>query len=245
VDLDPTEVRVLGCLIEKQRVTPDAYPLSLNALRLACNQTTNRQPVVQYDEETIRAALHRLGRRRWTRLASGHGSRAAKYRHLLDEALGLEPAAMAVMAVLMLRGDQTPGELKQRTERMHSFDDLAAVEATLDRLGERGLIARLERRPGQKEERYAHRLSEDFEDLAPGPGAAVSPPAVRVAAAVAEPHARPAQPAPPAPAAIDAPAVAPAADPRVGRLERELAGLREELAAVRADLAALRSDLGA
>jgi len=158
VDLDPTEVRVLGCLIEKQRVTPDAYPLSLNALRLACNQSTNRDPVVHYDEETIRAALHRLSRRRWTRLASGHSSRAAKYRHLLDEALGLDPGGMAVLAVLMLRGDQTPGELKQRTERMHAFAELGAVQDTLDRLIARDLVVRLPRRPGQKEERYEQLL---------------------------------------------------------------------------------------
>ena len=90
MDLDPAEIRVLGCLLEKQRTTPDAYPLSLNALRLACNQATNRDPVVDYDEATVRAALHRLGRRRWTRLASGAGSRAAKYRHLLDDALPLD-----------------------------------------------------------------------------------------------------------------------------------------------------------
>src|SRR5215217_8481759 len=90
MDLDPVEVRILGCLIEKQRTTPDAYPLSLNALRLACNQTTNRDPVVQYDETTIREALHRLSKRRYTRLASGHTSRAYKFRHLLDEALGLD-----------------------------------------------------------------------------------------------------------------------------------------------------------
>jgi Protein of unknown function, DUF480 len=120
-DLAPNEVRVLGCLIEKQRTTPDAYPLSLNALRLACNQSTNRDPVVAYDEDTVRDALHRLGRRRYTRLASGHGSRASKYRHLLDEALGLDAAEQAVLAVLMLRGPQTPGELKQRTERMQPF----------------------------------------------------------------------------------------------------------------------------
>src|ERR1700753_4205915 len=88
MDLDAVEVRVLGCLIEKQRTTPDAYPLSLNALRLACNQSTNRDPVVGYDEDTVRDALHRLGPRRYTRLASGHSSRASKYRHLIDEALG-------------------------------------------------------------------------------------------------------------------------------------------------------------
>src|SRR3954451_11866669 len=123
MDLDPVEVRVLGCLIEKQRTTPDQYPLSLNALRSACNQTTNRDPVVAYDEEMIRGALHRLGRRRFTRLASGDTSRAAKYRHLLDEALGIDLAEQAVLAVLLLRGEQTPGELKQRTERMQGFAD--------------------------------------------------------------------------------------------------------------------------
>src|SRR6201989_3529577 len=109
MDLDPVEVRILGCLIEKQRTTPDQYPLSLNALRLACNQSTNRDPVVDYDEDTIRGGLHRLGRRRYTRLASGHSSRAAKYRHLLDEALGLDPGGVAVLRVLVLRQGQTPG----------------------------------------------------------------------------------------------------------------------------------------
>jgi len=197
VDLDPTEVRVLGCLIEKQRVTPDAYPLSLNALRLACNQSTNRDPVVHYDEETIRAALHKLGRRRWTRLASGHSSRAAKYRHLLDDAIGLDPAGMAVLAVLMLRGDQTPGELKQRTERMQAFPDLGSVQDTLEQLIDRDLVVRLPRRPGQKEERFAHRLSEDLEDEAPHPGGAVSPPAVSAAPAAVAPSAAAPPPAAP------------------------------------------------
>jgi uncharacterized protein YceH (UPF0502 family)/N-acetylglutamate synthase-like GNAT family acetyltransferase len=154
VEPDAVEIRVLGCLIEKQRTTPDAYPLSLNALRLACNQSTNRHPVVAYDEGVIKDALQRTYRRGWTRLASGHGSRAAKYRHLLDEALGLAPDELALLAVLMLRGAQTPGELKQRSERLHGFADLAAVEATLGRLIERGHVERLVRRPGQKEERY-------------------------------------------------------------------------------------------
>src|SRR5438093_13485148 len=112
MDPDAVELRVIGCLLEKQRTTPDQYPLTLNALRLACNQTTNRDPVVHYDEETIRGALHRLGRRRFTRLASGHSSRAAKYRHLLDDELRLDPAEQAVLAVLMLRRPQTPGEPK-------------------------------------------------------------------------------------------------------------------------------------
>jgi uncharacterized protein YceH (UPF0502 family) len=149
---------VLGCLLEKQRTTPDAYPLSLNALRLACNQSTNREPVVEYDESTIRDGLRRLERRGLTRLASGAGSRAAKYRHLLAEALPMERGEQAIVCVLMLRGTQTPGELKQRSERMYAFADLAAVQQTLERLIDRGLVARLDRRPGQKEERYEQLL---------------------------------------------------------------------------------------
>lgn len=162
--MSPSQLRVLGCLIEKQRTTPDAYPLSLNSLRLACNQSTNRDPIVQYDEATIKDALHRLERRGMVRLASGAGSRAAKYRHLLAEALPMEDGEQAVMCVLMLRGGQTPGELKQRTERMHRFADLEEVGQTLQRLIDRGLVARLERRPGQKEERYEHLLGEEGEE---------------------------------------------------------------------------------
>lgn len=157
-DLSAAETRVLGCLLEKQRTTPDVYPLSLNSLRLACNQTTNRDPVVDYDEAIIRDALHRLERRGLVRLASGAGSRASKYRHLLAEALPMDSAEQAVMCVLMLRGAQTPGELKQRAERMHAFADLPAVHETLDRLIERELVTRLARRPGHKEERYAQLL---------------------------------------------------------------------------------------
>jgi uncharacterized protein len=160
--LGVAEVRVLGCLLEKQRTTPNQYPLSLNSLRLACNQSTNRDPVVDYDEATIRDALHRLERRGLIRLASG--SRAAKYRHLLAEALPLDSGEQAVMTVLMLRGAQTPGELKQRSERMHPFADLAGVHETLERLIERELVMRLGRRPGQKEERYRQLLEEDEEE---------------------------------------------------------------------------------
>ena len=122
---------MLGCLIEKQRTTPDGYPLSVNALRLACNQSTGRDPVVDYDDHTVLDALEQLGRRRWTRLASGAGSRARKYRQLLDRELPASEPELAVLCVLMLRGPQTPGELKQRTERLHPFADLAAVEDTL------------------------------------------------------------------------------------------------------------------
>jgi uncharacterized protein len=170
VDADAVELRVLGSLIEKQRTTPDAYPLSLNSLRLACNQSTNRDPVVDYDEPTIRAALDRLSRRGWARLASGPGSRAVKFRHLFDEALGLSDAELSLLAVLMLRGPQTPGELKQRAERLHRFESPAEVDAVLDALSQRELVARLERRPGQKEQRYTQLLggSED-ETEAPAP----------------------------------------------------------------------------
>lgn len=161
MDADAVEIRVVGCLLEKQRTTPDAYPLSLNALRLACNQATNRDPVVSYDEATVVEALRRTALRGWTRLASGAGSRARKYRHLLDGALDVGDAELSLLAVLILRGAQTPGELKQRTERLHAFADLATVHETLDRLIERGYVERLPRRPGQKEERYRQLLGEE------------------------------------------------------------------------------------
>jgi uncharacterized protein len=221
MDLEPAEVRVLGCLIEKQRTTPDVYPLSLNGLRAACNQSTNRDPVVAYDDATLRDALHRLGRRGWTRLASG--ARAAKYRHLLDEKPGLARDEQAVLAVLMLRGPQTLGELRARVERMQPFADTAELQSVLGRLAERGFAELQERRPGQKEQRYAHLLSSDLED---------------------EP-ARPAAPDPaPAPAATwtppsqQAPRPEPA-DPlaeRVERLEADLAALAQQVAELRAAL---------
>ena len=168
-DLTPEEVRVLGSLLEKQRTTPDTYPLTLNALRAACNQSTNRDPVVAYDEETVRDALDRLGRRRFTRLTSYHGSRAAKFRHLLDEALQIGPEEQAVLAVMMLRGPQTPGELHQRTERLHRFPDMEALNAVIDRLTERELVARYERRPGQREDRYGQLLGAEAEEEAAAP----------------------------------------------------------------------------
>ncbi|HSZ69489.1 MAG TPA: YceH family protein [Solirubrobacteraceae bacterium] len=166
MNLSASETRVLGCLLEKQRTTPDQYPLSLNALRLACNQSTNRDPVVEYDEAILRDALHRLERRGYTRYASGAGSRTPKYRHLLAEALPMAEDEQAVMCVLMLRGPQTPGELKQRTERMHLFADLGLVHETLERLIGRELVACLGRRPGQKEDRYVQLLQDDAEENA-------------------------------------------------------------------------------
>ncbi|HEU0251080.1 MAG TPA: YceH family protein [Solirubrobacteraceae bacterium] len=213
MDLSSTEIRVLGCLLEKQRTTPDHYPLSLNSLRLACNQSTNREPVVQYEEATIRDALDRLQRRGFTRLAGA--GRAAKYRHLLAEALPMSSAEQAVMCVLMLRGPQTPGELKQRGERIHPFADLAEVHATLSALIERELVARLERRPGQKEERYAHLLG-DREGAVDAPAQFAAVPAP-TAAPTATPYAPNGS----------ASAVDEDLRERVERLEREVAELRE------------------
>ena len=160
---DAVEIRVVGSLIEKQRTTPDVYPLTLNALRLACNQSTNRDPVVEYDENTIRGAIERLVQRKWATLASWSNRRSMKYRQTLDRALEVGEPEMAVLAVLMLRGPQTPGELKTRTERLHSFGDMTELAGTLDRLIGRDLVARLDRRPGQREERYRHLLSEEVE----------------------------------------------------------------------------------
>jgi uncharacterized protein YceH (UPF0502 family) len=173
VEPDAVEIRVLGCLIEKQRTTPDAYPLSLNSLRLACNQSTNRDPVVVYEEPQIRAALERLSNRGWVRLASGAGSRALKYRHLFDQALSLSDAEISLLAVLMLRGAQTVGELKQRSERLHRFDSIGEVVQVVDALASRELVQRLERRPGQKEERWAQLLGDDRE---PAPAASMPQP---------------------------------------------------------------------
>jgi uncharacterized protein len=161
MDADPVELRVLGSLIEKQRTTPDQYPLSLNSLRLACNQSTNRDPVVAYDEPTIRTAIDRLSRRGWVRLASGPGSRAAKYRHLVDGALSLSAQDMSLLAVLMLRGHQTAAELKARTERLHPFGSTREVEEALDDLAKRELVLRLDRRPGEREERWTQLLGDD------------------------------------------------------------------------------------
>jgi uncharacterized protein len=158
--LDPAQQRVLGCLIEKQRTTPDQYPLSLNALRLACNQSSNRDPVLDLDDGQVREAVQRLSQLGWARLASGPGSRAAKYRHLLEEALGLDRAELSVLALLLLRGPQTTAELKARTERLHRFDSGDEVAAVLERLDERDLAHLLPRRPGQREERWTHLLGD-------------------------------------------------------------------------------------
>ena len=171
-ELTPVEQRVLGCLIEKRWTTPDQYPLSLNALRLACNQSTNRDPVTDYDESAVRDAAQRLSRYGLARLASGAGSRATKYRHLAEEGLGLDREQLAVLCVLLLRGPQTPGELKARSERMARLPDLADVERVLGELIDRGYAARIERRPGQKEDRFEQLLGGGEGSVAAAPGAA-------------------------------------------------------------------------
>lgn len=203
---------MLGCLIEKQRTTPDVYPLSVNALRAAANQSTNRDPVLELDERTVHEAAQSLGKRGWARFTSGQGSRAAKYRQTFDEALGLGREETAVLGVLMLRGPQTPGELKGRAGRLHHFADLAELQATLDRLAERELVTGLGRRPGQKERRYRHLLGADEgED-------AVEPAAPRAA------HGSPPD------------LGSPALDHRVEEIERQVAELRRAVDALRAEL---------
>jgi uncharacterized protein len=207
LELTAPEQRVLGCLIEKRFTTPDQYPLSLNGLRLACNQSTNRDPVTGYDEETIRHAADRLCKYGLARLASGHSSRATKYRHLAEEALGLDREELAILCVLLLRGPQTPGELKGRTERMVAFASLDDVERVVAALIERGYARRIERRPGQKEDR--------FEQLLGGDGPEGS------AAGVTQPAAAPVG------AALSAPTGASnGLEARVAALEAEVARLR-------------------
>jgi hypothetical protein len=207
-ELTAPEQRVLGCLLEKRWTTPDQYPLSLNALRLACNQSTNRDPVVNYDDETVRNAAQRLTKYGLARLASYHGSRAIKYRHLAEEALGLDREQLATLAVLLLRGPQTLGELKQRSERMAAIPSLSDVGTILETLSDRGFAQRLPRRPGQKEDRFVHLLG--------GAEGAVAQAEVTSAPPALEPAYQ-------GPSLID----------RVAALEDEIAALRGEVAELR------------
>ena len=223
VEPDAVEIRVVAALVEKQRTTPDQYPLTLNSLRLACNQSTNREPVVDYDEATIKSALDRLGRRKWTTLASWSTARSVKYKHLFDQALALSDPQLALLTVLMLRGPQTPGELRQRSERMHRFESGEELERTLDELIERELVAALPRQPGERGQRYAA----PAERAGGGGGRAARPPPPRARARA--PDEAVVAPQPPAPA--DGGLAA-----RLERLEGEVAALREQLAALRAEL---------
>jgi hypothetical protein len=230
-ELTPPEQRVLGCLIEKRWTTPDQYPLSLNGLRLACNQSTNRDPVTSYDETTVREAAQRLCLYGLARLASGHGSRATKYRHLAEEALGLGRDELAVLAVLLLRGAQTPGELKARSDRMAPLGSLAELEQVLQTLTEREYVRRIGRRPGQKEDRFEHLLG----GAGGGDGAM----------AAQAPMAAPLQTAPASLQTVPEPTVAPVPPPAPAQAPpaSENGGLADRIAALEAQVATLRSEL--
>ena len=199
--LNETEVRVLASLVEKQLTTPEYYPLTLNALTAACNQKSNREPVMSLSETEILAAVDSLRDQNLVYLFYGSGSRTVKYKHMLPSVYELEPPATAVVTVLMLRGPQTIGEIRERTGRLHEFADLNEVQQTLDDLARRDepLIVKLERQPGQKEARYAHLLS--------GPVDAAS-----------------------LPVAPERKAASPADNSRLETLEAELAALKNELA---------------
>jgi uncharacterized protein YceH (UPF0502 family) len=211
--LTAVEVRVLGSLVEKQITTPDYYPLTLNALVNACNQLTNREPVVSYDETTVVRALDGLREKRLATLFSGAESRVAKYRHALGDVLLLTPAETALLCVLMLRGPQTVGELRTRSERLFVFDTLPEVEETLAALAARTpqpLALKLPRQPGAKESRYTHLLSGPVELPAPG--------------------------VPPEPATL----IVRAENERAARLEQDVAALRTELTELRRQFAEFR-----
>jgi uncharacterized protein YceH (UPF0502 family) len=209
------EGRVLGCLVEKALLTPQQYPLSDNALVAACNQTTSREPVVQYDTATVRLAVRSLRERGLVRTVHRPGDRADKHEHRMADVLGLSPAEVTLLAVLLLRGPQTPGELRLRTERMHAFGTPADVERVLDDLAARPepLATRLERQPGRKEPRYADALVERE--------------------AAQEPATEP---------ATSAAAPAPRSD-RLAAIEGEVATLRAEVAALRATVEELEGRL--
>jgi len=215
--LSATEIRVLGSLIEKQITTPDYYPLSLNALTSACNQLTNRDPVVSYDEQTVVRALDGLRDKRLATLYSGAESRVAKYKHTLNDAILLTPAETALLCVLMLRGPQTLAELRTRAERMFTFDSPTEVEEVLNALSTRPpqpLVVKLPRAPGTKEPRYAHLLAGPID-----------------AASVAPEKAPPVEPAT---------AAVRAENERLAKLEAECAALRTELAGLQRQFAEFR-----
>jgi hypothetical protein len=215
--LTDVEVRVLGSLLEKEATTPDNYPLSLNALQTACNQTTNREPVMRLDEDAVVHAAVALRRRYLLRQIQPAGSRVTKFEHLLAQELRLDRRELAVLGVLMLRGPQTPGELYARTARLEPFADLADLEGVLESLIAREpepLVARLPRRPGQKEVRYAHLLSGE-------------PVQADVSAMAEEPA------VPTRRAHVD--------DDRVTALERTVEELRAEVATLRAEMEAFRA----
>ena len=210
--LNEVECRVLGSLVEKEITTPEYYPLSLNALVNACNQKSNRDPEMNLDEAAVRQALHSLDGQSLVRSVSAADSRVTKYEHRLQEAFNFYRHEIAILCVLLLRGPQTPGELRTRAERMHHFDDLNAVQSSLQHLMKREppLVKILPRQPGTKEARYAHLLSDDVE--------------VRETKHAAEPQV--------STASLDG--------DQIARLEEEVASLRKDIAELRQQFAAFR-----
>ena len=243
--LTDVEQRVLGCLLEKRWTTPDQYPLSINALRLACNQSTNRDPVRAYTEDQVFQAAQRLSKYGLARLASGHSSRATKYRHLAEEGLGLDREQLALLCVMLLRGPQTPGELKQRSERLVPAPlALGDVERVLGELAQRGYTTNLGRRPGQKEDRHAQLLGGDVPREASAiPAVPAAPQEARIAAVPA------ASDEGPPPAVSATPAAPPDSSDAPGgtaeRLEQDarLRELTDRVATLEASVADLRSQL--
>ena len=221
--LTPEELRVVACLVEKQFTTPDSYPLTENAVVAACNQLSNRNPVVAYDNNTVRVTLTALRQRGFARVVHTPGARVPKHRQILDDALGLSRAEVSLLAVLALRGPQTVGELRTRTERMHDFASLSEVEEVLEGLAARDepLVARLERQPGQKEARYAQLLAGPVDDAAPAEDRPDR--AERAESWVTASPSRP---------------------DRVAALEQRVESLEAELAILRAEHQELREELG-
>lgn len=224
--LSAEEARIVGSLVEKEQTTPDQYPLTLKSLVAACNQASNRDPVVAYDEETVMEALQELKRQRLVRFVlPSHGRTAVRYRHVLDETLALDRRQCALLAVLLLRGPQTIGELRIRTDRMVDFEGLVEVEHELHFMSsvEEPLAASLGRRPGQKEERWICPLEAPSRaEYPPAPAADVGPEVIG------------------APAGDDGSQ----SDRGISSLRSELVSLRADVIALRSDLDALRSSLG-
>ncbi len=220
--------RVLGCLIEKQLTTPQGYPLSMNALQTACNQKTNRDPVVGFTPVDVQDGLDDLRDHECTKTFYARGSRTPKYGHLLDDLYGLTTDQVAVLGVLLLRGPQTVGELRLRTERMHAFEELEHVERTLRSLAEHRLeplAVELPREPGKKENRWAHLLGTGDPLVTDAPQV----PITTATAAASVPTSPPATPAPPS---------APALEARIAALEADVADLRAQLAELRSPTSA-------
>lgn len=233
--LSPVEVRIIGALVEKQITTPDYYPLSLNALMNACNQKNNRDPVVFYDERILDAALHALFPLRLVIKVTGADSRVAKYRHQFDEVYALSQPELAVITVLMLRGPLTLGEIRGSSGRLHAFESLAEVEATLDALARREgpLVMRMPRQAGQKEARFAHLLSGE-----PEPAATAE--AVQRTSADGFDSRAAAASSSSSTSDRFAGARATADDERVEQMSRDIEVLRSEIEALRRDLESFR-----